>query len=105
MYRIYKDGVVIKETTDKTLTVDELGVGKHLFAVVPVIDGVEGVAQIIDVDVHQVEEAVEMVEEKSVDILEEYHTGAGWYEFPDGHKVRGKVKAKEYFDSLEKNKE
>jgi hypothetical protein len=30
--------------------------------------------------------------------LEDYSTGAGWYRFPDGHKVRGKDNAQKYLD-------
>jgi hypothetical protein len=30
--------------------------------------------------------------------LEDYATGAGWYCFPDGYKVRGKNNAQKYFD-------
>jgi hypothetical protein len=37
-------------------------------------------------------------EEKADELIYE-HTGAGWYEFSNGHRVRGKANAEDYYNA------
>lgn len=100
MYNIYKNGIKVAETIDKKLTLDDLSEGSYEFGVAEVINGVEGFVEVVNVTVDKKLEEVATDDTEQVVDIEDYHTGAGWYKFDDGHKVRGKEAAEEYLESI-----
>lgn len=113
MYNIYQDGVKVAQTTDKAYTVSGLQPGTTYKLGVAKVEG-EKESVIVEVEGHTlereegVEEGAEGIESEaeglSISGAEEqptgglndvsaYHVGGGYYELPNGDKVRGKEAA------------
>lgn len=120
MYNIYKNGVKVAQTTDKTYTVSGLQPGTAYKLGVAKVEGdkesaiveVEGRTLEHEVGVEEDVEGVESeVEGLSIGEVEEqhtgdlndvsaYHVGGGYYELPNGEKVRGKEAATKALNEL-----
>ena len=120
MYNVYQDGVKVAQTTDKTYTVSGLQPDKAYKLGVAKVEG-DKESIIVEVEgrtlEHEggVEEGVEDVESEveglSIGEVEEqptgdlndvsvYHVGGGYYELPNGEKVRGKEAAQLKLDEM-----
>lgn len=120
MYNIYKNGVKVAQTTDKTYIAGGLQPGTEYTLGVSKVDG-DKESDIVEVKgrtlerEESVEDSAEGVEgeattlftneteEQPTDDLNDvsaYHIGGGYYELPNGEKVRGKEAATKALNEL-----
>ena len=113
MYNIYKQGKRIAQTADKTYTISGLEAGTEYTLGVSKVEG-DKESPIIEVKGRTLEHeeivegemeglSVDEVEETLTDGLNDvstYHVGGGYYELPNGEKVRGKEAAQLKLDEM-----
>lgn len=95
MYNIYKDNEKVGQTADKTFVVKELQPDTEYTLGVTKVDG-DKESPIIEVVGRTKEEQVVPLPEDEIEGLNDvstYHVGGGYYELPNGEKVRGKEAA------------
>lgn len=103
-FNIYKDGVKVSTTDDTTFDFSDLQSNtRYKLGVSRVVDGRE--SEVVTVSASTKEHIPQTPdvtdrEEPIVYDIDEYHTGAGWYELPNGEKVRGKDNAIETLENL-----
>lgn len=91
MYYVYIDGEFYERTEENKLQLNDLERGKSYEVEVLNIRTAEREVFTVCLD---------DIETIDTDELDKYKKKAGWYEFEDGHKVRGADAAKEYYQSL-----
>lgn len=97
MYNIYKQGKRIAQTADKTYTISGLEADTEYTLGVSKVEGGRESAVVEVVGRTKKQQVVPLPEDEieGLNDVSAYHIGGGYYELPNGEKVRGKEAATE----------
>lgn len=98
-FNIYKDGTKVSTTDDTAFEFADLQSDtEYTLGVSRMLDGRE--SEVVTIKAKTDEEIVEPPFNSETEEIEQYHAGAGWYELPNGEKVRGKDNAVKMLEDL-----
>ena len=102
MYNIYKQGKRIAQTADKTYAISGLEAGTEYTLGVSKVEGGRESAIVEVVGRTKEEQVVPLPgdETEGLNDVSTYHVGGGYYELPNGEKVRGKEAAQLKLDEM-----
>lgn len=98
-YQVHIDGVLKHDNlTDNKVLLEGLEPNTEYSAsVLTALNGMQSMTSVINVKTADVSAGEGTAE------ISQYHTGAGWYDLPNGERVRGKENAEEILKTIDEN--